>query len=301
MSSPFQTSARPIFTRLKQLSSINKRPAVALILGLASATMVNAANADNAPTIPVKTPEDTDHIVSVDGLGLFAPDGGPKIGDGSGDLVVLVYDPSGKSPRKRSLMLDLSTTDSDGSVNDLTANDIRDTRKRFTASHPELDAFIARSKDYRQIVWQAFAIANHTTPNPEDFTQATLDFYGLVTTEAIAPKNAMPTRSIHKSRAYRAALVSSNIEYDLESNGAMVSFTGEPPAFDAELHSTLNNGANPMGSINQPLQIGAHLIELEPATEQNRPYFTARYEKYGRITLNYDADKQEASLDFRLR
>ncbi len=297
--SMFGTRSQPespsIVTRSAYLSS------TALLAVLGALWTTNAVAQPVAPTVQAPTPEDTDHIVSVDGLGLYAPGGGPKIGDGSGDLVLLVYDPSGKSPRKRSLLLDLSATEPDGSLNDLTANDVRNVKKRLSVSHPELDAFIARSKDHEQILWQVFAIVNHTTPNPDNITEAKLDFYGFVTSEAKAPKAGMPQRSIHRSRAYRGDLILSNIEYDIESNGAMESFTGEPPAYNAELHAMLNNGADPKGLLNQTLQLGAHLIELVPATKERVAHFASRYEKFGTVTLKYQAEDQQALLEFKLR
>jgi hypothetical protein len=181
-----------------------------------------------------------DTAVSTDNFGVPDYEGIP--GNGSGDLVLLVNDEGGTSPRKRSILIDLALKNNQGEViNDLTVNDIIDKVNHFSVNLPELSIFIGKSDDVTKINWQIFGIANHYTPGNKPLT-VNLIRHGLVTTEPLDNKQTTNYKELHLSKAYRAALILSNNEYGIASNSSLESFTGEGSAYSQKLHGSLTNG-----------------------------------------------------------
>jgi len=178
-------------------------------------------------------------------------------GNGSGDLVLVIYDPSGTSPRKKSLMVDLSITEEDGRINDLTVNDIIVAKNYFQIFNAELNDLIKSSHDTTQIEWHIFGITNHTKQTDRAWIQADVNL-GLVSTEKEPTKKAMTFKQIHMSRVLRAESIIQNNLYGIQSNSSLLSYAGEKSAFIPKLHRTLANGSKSTGSINDTLILGLH-------------------------------------------
>lgn len=222
--------------------------------------------------------------VSTDGFGQTDSEKNAVKGDGTGDLVLVIYDPGGKSPRKKSLLLDLSVEEKNGKINDLNLSDIIKIRKQVAISNDEVSKFIQSSKSPDKMVWQVFAIANHYKIGTE-FGDTDLLNYGLATTEISKPKVPMAHQEIHQSKIQRANLILENNIYDISANGSLISFTGEPSAFNMQLHNLLANGTQATGNLDQKLTFGIHRLNISEDKTSDFNKFSTSYDHIGNFKL----------------
>jgi len=197
--------------------------------------------------------------ISIDNLNQVDSDGQKISGNGSGDLVLVVYDPSGRSPRKQSLMIDLSISENKTALNDLTVNDILEINKTINIPNQDLSNFIKNSKNPKELQWGVYAIANHFN-SAKLLVIPDLINFGLVISTQSRPKTTLTFQEIHLAKAIRSNLISENNRYGIESNGSLVSFTGEPSAFNPELYSRIGKTDITMASINEKMTLSIHRV-----------------------------------------
>lgn len=260
-------------------------PAMALIAFVSSCAAKESIEPNTSDSQELATASESESTgVSTDGFGQTDSENNAVKGDGTGDLVLVIYDPGGKSPRKKSLLLDLSVEEKNGKINDLNLSDISKVRKQITISNDEVSKFIESSKSPDKILWQVFAIANHYEVG-EEFGDTDLINYGLATTEIKKPKAPMAHQEIHQSKIHRANLILENNIYDISANASLISFTGEPSAFDTRLHSMLANGTQTTGNLEQKLEFGIHKLHLNDDKKSGFNKFSTSYNYLGNFKL----------------
>lgn len=262
-------------------------PAVAFMALISSsvASEPNETNTSSKNSLELDTEgASINKAVSTDGFGQIDSEYNAIKGDGTGDLVLVVYDPGGKSPRKKSLLLDLSFEEKNGKINDLNLSDIVKVRKQITISNDEVSNFIESSKSPEKVVWQVFAIANHYEIGSK-FGDTNLISYGLATSEIDKPKTPMTYQEIHQSKVQRANLILENNIYDINANGSLISFTGEPSAFNIDLHNLLANGKSATGKLGQKLIFGIHTLHLKDDKKSGINNFSTSYKYLGSFKL----------------
>ncbi len=259
-------------------------PAMALTAFVSSCAAEEIAESNTSDSQELPTASSESIAVSTDGFGQTDSENNAVKGNGTGDLVLVIYDPGGKSPRKKSLLLDLSVEDKNEEINDLNLSDIVKIRKQVTVSNDEVSKFIESSKSPDKVVWQVFAIANHYKIG-EEFGATNLLNYGLATTEANKPKAPMTHQEIHQSKIHRANLILENNIYDISANGSLISFTGEPSAFNMRLHSLLANGTKATGNLNQKLTFGIHKLKISKDKTSGSNKFSTSYDQLGNFRL----------------
>lgn len=245
-----------------------------------------------------------DSEISTDGFGQSDQNSNALVGNGNGDLVLVIYDGSGKSPRKRSFMLDLSISDTKHGFNDLTVNDLLNTKRSLQIQNEELTRFIESSEDKNQVRWQVFGIANQFTseqvaPNEDgtpNLPKVAFTNYGLIVTEHIKPKRPLKHQEMHAAKALRANLILNNNLYGIKSNSSLSSFTGEPPAFNERLYGNVGEGISATGALDKKMLIGAHRLPVKPY--KNRTLTSTRYDKIGTMHLTYNKHDMQWKLIF---
>ena len=235
--------------------------------------------------------------VSVDGFSLLNTDGTPIVGNSTGDLVLFIYDPSGTTRRKKSFLLDLSLQDKDSDINDLTFKNILAAQGQLTIENEDLTDFIQSSKDVTQLLWQIFVINNQFVRG-DKFGDIDLINFGLATTELQNRKGPVDIQQLHQSKAHRTKLILENIDYGLESNGSLITYTGESASYNKQLHKYLADGSQTVGRIDQILRFGAHSLELSEVDEKNGRGFTTTYQYIGDFVLKYNKSKTSWRLIF---
>jgi len=197
--------------------------------------------------------------ISIDSLDQVNSDGQKINGNGSGDLVLVIYDPSGRSPRKQSLMIDLSLSDKKTELNDLTVNDILKTKKTINIPNQDLSNFIKKSKNPKELQWGVYAIANHFKSAGLLVIPDLINF-GIVISTQSRPQTTLTFQEIHLAKALRSNLISENNRYGIESNGSLISFTGEPSAYNPELYSYIGAAGITMTSITDKMTLSIHRV-----------------------------------------
>ena len=147
--------------------------------------------------------------VSFDAFNAMDSSGNAIKGDGSGDLVLILLDESGKSPRKKSFMLDLSFSDEKGTLNDLTVNDIQNLKSTVTIKNHELNDFIRKSKEPENILWLISGIADHTPSDTNDFQSLRIINSGIIITEPSISISPLSYNEIHIKQVFIKSLISS--------------------------------------------------------------------------------------------
>lgn len=278
-------------------NSISNRLQLLTIIACISSTS-NASEASSANT--TKDQEFTSNkdnvVISTDGFGRTDQQNNSIKGNGTGDLVLVVYDPSGKSPRKKSFLLDLSYEDKQGNINDLNLSDISYLRNNITISNTELSAFIQSSKSADNIIWQVFAIANHYNLG-EKFGDIDLINFGLATTELNKRITPLTHQELHQSKVHRANLIHENIIYGINTNESLVSYTGEPSAFNIGIHNNLGDGMPVSGKLNQELIFSSHKLQATLDKKSNNT-FTTRHEQLGIFKISQSTINQSWQLIF---
>lgn len=262
-----------------------------MLLACASSTANTNESSANITEQKEITPTIDSDVISTDGFAKTDNQGKAIIGNGSGDLVLVVYDSSGMSPRKKSFLLDLSFEDEHGKINDLTLNDISTIKKTISISNPKLTSFIESSKTPSNLIWQVFAIANHYALG-DQFGDINLINFGLATTELNKRSTPLSHQALHQSKVHRASLIHNNITYGINSNTSLVSFTGEPSAFNMSIHNTLVDGQQVTGQLNQALFFGVHKLRINNGKSSLGDGFTTDYQALGQFKITQsDSDK----------
>lgn len=244
--------------------------------------------------------------ISIDNAPQVLPSGERTTGNGEGDLVLVIYDGSDKQRRKSSLLVDLSFEEENGDINDLTCNDILKLEQKISIQNEAVTAFINDSKYQQDMTWQIFGIANHATsrllkstkPGRELIPRITMNNFGLVSTEQQSPEKPLDARSMRMSKALRSKLIKENNEFGIEPNGSLISYFGEPSAYDKRLYDVLTNGNKAYGKIGDTLYLGMHRQQVSYETEDNDSpsKFFMTHEKLGTAYLQFNEEQSKWSL-----
>lgn len=251
----------------------------------------------NISSLQKSTSAEESFVISTDGLGKIDINKNIIIGDGTGDLVLVVYDPGGKSPRKKSFMLDLSYEDKQSNINDLNLSDVSKLHEKVTISNTALSTFIKSSNSQNDILWQVFAITNHYELN-ETFGSINLINFGFATTELTKRTKPLTHQELHQSKIHRAQLIDENITYGINTNESLISYTGEPSAFDMRIHHMLADGMQASGKLNQELIFGTH--KLQSKYDKNAPngQFFTHFHPLGHFKIKQSINNKDWQLIF---
>lgn len=248
-----------------------------------------------------------DNRVSFDSFGLYDKNNQPILGDGSGDIVLLIHDNSGKTPRKKSMIFDLSFPEK-GALSDFTVNDIRQlSNMQLTFANEELTRFINKSKDKEQIKWGVVGLADHiiqATPgflkngalNPKlgpKFINS-----GVVTTHPKSFISKLTTSEINRVKSLISQLINANNEYEIESNESLLSFAGEPPYFNLSIYGGLKRGIPITGNLNSTLRFGMFLEKRDK--NKNKLNVITEYENIGKVELLLKENSNKYILKFTI-
>ena len=231
--------------------------------------------------------------ISTDNLSGSDSSTGKLNGNGSGDLVFVIYDPSGNSPRKKSLLIDLSYIDENEVFNDLTLNDVLKIKKTITITNQDLSEFINKSKEPEKLQWQIFAIANHFNTT-EILSIPNFINYGILISTKTRLKKALTFQEINQTRALHSNLINENNRYDIEPNGSLISFTGEPSAFDPQLHSYAGQNIISTAGISEKMKLSIQRIINTDSAEQLK----TSYQILGKVKLKHIKNKQDWQIIF---
>jgi len=286
---------------MKISKALNAAPSKLQIIAI-TACISAVSNANEVTATNISTPQklfsaQESYVISTDGLGKTDSNKKTIIGNGTGDLVLVVYDPSGKSPRKKSFMLDLSFKDKQGNINDLNLSDVSKLHGKTIISNTALSTFIESSKSPDDILWQVFAITNHYELG-ETFGSINLINFGLATTEFTKRIMPLTHQQLHQSKIHRAQLIDENIIYGINTNESLISYAGEPSAFDMRIHHILADGMQASGKLNQELIFGTH--KLQSKYDKNSPsgQFFTHFHPLGHFKINQSIDNQDWQLIF---
>lgn len=276
---------KPILTKLQ------------IMMLIACANTTANANESDASEHQETAAPDLSAVISTDGFANTDSQGKALQGNGTGDLVLVVYDPSGTSPRKKSFLLDLSFEDNDGSTNDLNLSGISKIKDQITISNSKLSTFIESSKSRDDMIWQVFAIANQYNSG-NHFGDVNLINFGLATTELNERLTPLTHQELHQSKIHRANLIHNNIVYGISSNSSLVSFTGEPSAFDMRIHNTLADGMQATGKLDQTLTFGIHKLKMNKDKASQGSAFFTTYDRLGTFEITQPSLEKNWQLIF---
>ena len=239
-------------------------PLCSLMTILALLPITTAVPAQNKPSDHLNSALEklNRSAVSFDAFFAYDESGHAIKGNGTGDLVLLMLDQSGKSPRKKSLMLDLSFVDSNGKLNDLTVNDILKLNKPVVIRNPKVSSFIINSKEFENIKWLIFGIADHTSSILGDFNSLKIINSGIVITEPLEPGRALNFNGIKRKQAFLSNLIQQNNDYGIEENNVFISYSSEPSFFVEHMYGYLKDGRPGFGKLREPLHLNMHRKEL---------------------------------------
>ena len=229
----------------------------------------------------------------------------PILGDGSGDLILLIHDNSGNTPRKKSMMFDLSFLKEE-KLNDFTVNDIKRLYNiKVTFADKELSRFINRSKDTNQIKWSVIGIADHIIPaSPEFLKLGVLNSKfgpqyinsGIVSTHPKSFTETLTTSEIKRLKSLISQLINANNEYEIETNGSLLSFAGEPTYYNLSIYGNLKKGIPNTGYLNSVLPFGMFLESKEK--HKDELIINTEYKSIGEVELLFDKTISEWILRF---
>ena len=194
-------------------------------------------------------------------------------------------------------MLDLSSNDKQGNINDLNLSDVSKLHEKTIISNTALSSFIKSSKSPDDVIWQVFAITNHYKLG-DTFGSIHLINFGFATTELTERTTPLTHQELHQAKIHRAQLIDENITYGINTNESLVSYTGEPSAFDMRIHHTLADGMQASGKLNQELIFGIH--KLQSKYDKNSPsgQFVTRFYPLGHFNINQATDNKDWQLIF---
>jgi len=286
---------------MKISKALNAAPSKFQILALTACISSISSASEEAGTnifsLQKSTSVKESFVISTDGLGKTDSNKNIIIGDGTGDLVLVVYDPSSKSPRKKSLMLDLSSEDKQGNINDLNLSDVSQLHEKATISNSALSTFIKTSKSPDNILWQVFAITNHYELG-DTFGSINLINFGFATTELTKRTIPLTHQELHQSKIHRAQLIDENITYGINTNESLISYTGEPSAFDMRIHHMLADGMQASGKLNQELIFGTHKLQSKYDKNASNGQFFTHFHPLGHFKINQSIDNKDWQLIF---
>ena len=208
-------------------------------------------------------------------------------GDGSGDVALLVLDPSQK-PRPRSIVWDLSTDDSD-----LTVRDFYGRAEGFTVRSDTLDAFLEDSRRPQSIKWQVVGISNEISGKTfVELQKKPAPAVGMLLT--VKPEQPAYTRhfvrfSVHRQRL--AYWLGYNNTAGMDEADTLIGFAGDPYYFLADDHQEVIGDTDATAKAGETIDFWH--IQADP-----RVPFDAAYDlppvntKLGRFTLRIDEDKK---------
>ena len=278
------------------------------IFFLISATFISA-NLSIAENIEhdLKSTNAYDNRVSFDSFGIFDKNNQPILGNGSGDIVLLIHDNSGNTPRKKSMMFDLSFQ-SEEKLNDFTVRDIKKLSNiKLTFANEELTRFINKSKDKSQIKWSIIGIADHIIPASPDFlkngvlnTNYGPQFInsGVVSTHPKSFIGKITTSEIKRLKSLISQLINANNEYEIESNDSLLSFAGEPPYFNLSIYGNLKRGVANTGYLNTKLPFG--IFSEKRDDHKDKLIVITEYAPLGEVELLFDKTNDEWILQFTI-
>ena len=247
-------------------TAVNNKPILffSLIAVLVLSSMNTAVTAQNKVIDNLNTALDNLNrdVVSFDAFSAYDESGNAIKGNGTGDLVLLMLDQSGKSPRKKSLMLDLSFVDANGNHNDLTVNDALELNKPVILSNANISSFITNSKEPENIKWLIFGVADHTFSISGDFNSLKIINSGIVITEPSASTQALNFNEIKRKQAFLSNLIMQNNDYGIEENNAFISYSSEPSFFAENMYGYLKDGRPGFGKLMEPLHLNMHRKKL---------------------------------------
>jgi len=225
--------------------------------------------------------------VSTDNFGILNIEGDSLKGNGSGDIVLVLNDYGGKSLRKKTFMLDLSYKKNDGSVSDLTCNDLLNNRKKLIIFNDDLSAFIKGSSNQNAIQWQVFGILNHYRSS-QSIKDLNYINYGLIISEKNRPKKALNFRENHRDKSLHANLILENNRYGIVSNKSLISFSSEESAFTQSLYGSLQNGSQATSSLNKKMYLGAHKLHVNYEPNIGSDFVFSSYTNMGSVELSFN-------------
>lgn len=219
--------------------------------------------------------------VSFDAFNALDTSGNAIKGNGSGDLVLIMLDESGKSPRKKSFMLDLSFFDDEGNFNDLTVNDIQRLTSTVAIKAPEISSFIKKSKDPENIFWLITGITDHIFSILGNFQSLQIINSGIVITEPSMPETPLSYNDIHLKQVFIKVLLEQNNLYGIEENGAFISFSSESSFFIKDRYGYLSSGRPGYGKLNVELYLSSYQKRLYRTKSSILPHYTSDFKLLG--------------------
>lgn len=245
--------------------------------------------------------------VSFDSFAVFDKNNQPILGDGSGDIVLLIHDNSGKTPRKKSMMFDLSFSKEE-KFSDFTVRDIRELSKmQLEFNNEDLTRFINKSKDKDQIKWAIIGLADHIIPaSPGFFKNGVLNVKlgpnfinsGVVSTHPRSFINKLTSSEIKRLKSLISQLINANNEYEIESNDSLLSYAGEPPYFNLSIYDNLKKGIPITGNLNSNLPLGMFLEKRDK--NKDKLMVLTEYEYIGEVELLFKESLKEWILKFTI-
>ena len=239
----------------------------------------------------------TDNRVSIDGFSSFDKNNRAMLGDGSGDVILVLLDETAKGPRQKSIMIDLNYKNIDSDQYDFTVNDALELGRVLSYEHPELTRFINRANRPNQLKWSIFGIADHTYSRFGDMLSLEIINSGIVITQKEWPSQPLSYNAIHNTQALLSNLVKANIEYGLEANSTFVSFSKEKSFYNTEFYGFKLNGSPSLGLISDQLVLGMHQKTYEYDNKED-PFktFNSKYSKLGIAESIFNNQSKQWSL-----
>ena len=203
-------------------------------------------------------------------------------------LILIILDATNKSPRKKSLVIDLSFINSDSTVNDFTVEDALSLKNTIIYKNDELTRFINKAKKKLELKWLIYGIANHIDFNPDDLASLNFINSGIVSTQLTIPDKAIEYSSIHNIQALISDFIINNNEYGIEENASFISFAGEDSFFSISRYGNLNKDTQSWGLLGDELILGIHRKTITKKTKQAAPEFGSEHKIIGQVRLDYN-------------
>lgn len=247
-------------------------------------------------TSSISHPDIDQKNVSFDGFSSFDKNNNPVVGDGKGDLILLIVDEAGKGPRKKSIMIDLNIAVKNSQQNDLTVNDILSLTRSIVYSSQELSQFIKNSNNPEELIWSIYGIANHTSSKKGDLTSLRIINSGIVTTQPTLPDTSISYSDIHNIQALITDLIKNNINYGIQENQSFISFFGEESFFLKKRYGYIASGVPSFGKLNEELILGMHQKSYSKKELSNARTLGSTYQHIGTASIKRSPESNEYLL-----
>lgn len=287
----------------KQMNKIKMIPLIVASLSLPLLTsfsvyaLGNGKNGGTNPNMPSNDSSSSSLLpnVSYDRFGDIKKSGKSIYGDGSGDLILFMLDESGNTPRKKSIMIDLHTTQ-DNKMIDLTANDLLSRSGRFDIESNDLSYFINQSKDPGNLKWLVVAVVNHNkiTPTNLPAPPKVLELVnnGLIISTQNKIQKAMTFKEIKSYQSIFTYLIKSNNEYGIGQNSGLTSVSNEPSFLDITKYGLLPSGTPTFAKLHGSLSLGFHRNEKNITFKPLSYAYKTSYQTVGEIELTLKSNSE---------